>query len=95
LGTQKQIKSILFHDHSLSPHGYPKKKRDMGYAKINKRHAQESMRKNFGHMRSQIKREKERKRKIAHIQEKENGEGWSMKRSSYTIHQKYPCTCTS
>jgi hypothetical protein len=55
-----------------------------------------------GHMKvpRNIKREKERKRKIAHIQEKENGEKengerLSMKRISYTIHQKYPHTCTS
>jgi hypothetical protein len=38
----------LFHDHSLSLKLHEKK--DMGYAKRNKRHAQESMRKKEGEL---------------------------------------------
>jgi hypothetical protein len=50
---------MLFHDHSLQSY----KKKDMGYEKRNKRHAQESMkrkRKNWTH---EGPRKKEKKRK--------------------------------
>ena len=78
---------------------YHFKKEDMGYAKRNKRHAQERMmKKNDGRMkvqlfkrkldtwRSKYSKKKEKKEEIAHVQRK-----WREvvhERSSYTIHTK-------
>jgi hypothetical protein len=72
---------MLFHDHYLQSYHYEKK--DIGYAKRNKRHAQASMMKK---RRRREKEGKERKKDTPYPRkrEKEIKERWFMKRSSYT-----------
>ena len=41
------------------------------------------------------KKKEREKKKIASYPKEKKKEGWFMQRSSYTIHQKYPHTCTS
>ena len=78
--------------------------KDMGYAKINKVHAQERMMKKKRKEKMHTQRryatcpqamsKKERKRKYSPYQKNIQGRE-IIKRSFTTIHQKYPHTCTS
>jgi hypothetical protein len=87
---------MLIHDLSLQSYHY--KKKDMGYVK-EKDMLKESMMKNkkkWTHMFQEKKKNKEEeKKKDSPCPKEMEKERWSMKRSSYTIHQKYPHIYTS
>jgi hypothetical protein len=77
----------------LSPSYHEKK--DMGYEKRNKGHAKESMKIKTKSWTHEGPRKKRARKKDSPYPRKRIKERRFMKRSSYTIHQKYPHTYTS
>ena len=69
-------------------------KEGMPYASACQKKIKNAYPKKVCHMFRHVKKKKER-RKDSPLSKKKEKERWFMQRSSYTVHQKYPHTCTS